>query len=630
MGYIRVIVSLFAFYCFTFHSQLSADQLNIAVLTSEEQQMVAFNELATEFENINENRIRINIDFYSDISFKKHMQTWIDEGRYDLLYWQAGNRLKRLIDQHLIIPIDLLLPKKKLDAGIPKSILAQVTYNQQIYALPFAQYAWGFYYNRELFKRHNLSPPQDWTSFLALIQKLHDLEVQPFVQARQDLWPTLAWLDYFSLDIGGNEFRSELLAGGKVDEEMWGKMIGRFESLISNSSFYAPEHSWRWDEVIPTIYRERAAMTLMGQFIEASISDTIDRSIGFFPLPIKSQGNANSTIAPLEVFVVPSATKHKHNISQFLEHLSQPVVINRLATELGWLPIGLQISQQDIQSKRMFKGLRSIKDAEDLYQYFDREGEQNYSTAWATVLSEAISTSDTKQITLQNVEKNRAIISQKTLGEESSTLRLSTIAGVRGAYTSYKLLRPIYQSLGKNLVITRYANNEDTLASYGTTSDGELARAPGFLDKEDRLVRVPEPLLTANVYVVSRNIKICEKAKNGDFIGQKYTIGSASTLLLNWSKKTGAILERHPSASEMWLDYENNKIQSIVTLGSAVYQHENIVNLGCRQKVFSKPIYHFLTPEHAHMVTDVAERLREFKKTKAYTDLIKQVSGAKS
>jgi ABC-type glycerol-3-phosphate transport system substrate-binding protein len=161
------------------------ESLKIAFLSADLLQINALSDLANKFEAKNPN-IKLSIQSFSDESFKQKLPTWIETGEFDLLHWQAGERLGRLVDNELITPISSIIDTQNLANKISSSALKQVSYDGLIYGLPFAHYTWGFYYNLEIFSELDLTLPKTWEEFISISHTLKKHGVIPCVQANKD------------------------------------------------------------------------------------------------------------------------------------------------------------------------------------------------------------------------------------------------------------------------------------------------------------------------------------------------------------------------------------------------------------------------------------------------------------
>jgi raffinose/stachyose/melibiose transport system substrate-binding protein len=80
------------------------------------------------------------------------------------------------------------------------SVKKTVTYDGKVVALPLESLSWGYLYNREIFSRLNLTPPQTLKEMEEVIAVLKQNDVTPFLLAFQESWiPQLM----MALSLGG-------------------------------------------------------------------------------------------------------------------------------------------------------------------------------------------------------------------------------------------------------------------------------------------------------------------------------------------------------------------------------------------------------------------------------------------
>lgn len=326
--------------------------------------------------------ISVRLRTYSDKAYKQNIEDWLHNGEVDVLYWQTGKRLDKLVEKQLIQPLD-----GNFFAGDPisvaSSLLPNVTYNDAMYAFPFAQYAWGFYYNKAIFREHNLVVPDSWDDFLALCDSLKSVGIAPLVQSNADDWEHLIWLDYLSVMIGGTELRDKLLTEQPLPQESKQELIDVLTKLASGSNFFAPNHPWQWQQAIRIVMRKSAAMTITGQFAEDSIIGPMSEDIGFFAFP----GSRDTVaVAPTDIFVVSAKNQNRQATATFLRFLSHKDTQLGLALELGWLPANLAAYDLSQSNERIREAAAILQGAPVIIDYFDREA----NSSWAIKLDDVM------------------------------------------------------------------------------------------------------------------------------------------------------------------------------------------------------------------------------------------------
>ncbi len=80
------------------------------------------------------------------------------------------------------------------------SVKKTVTYDGKVVALPLESLSWGYLYNREMFSRLKLTPPETLEEMEALVSVLKENDITPFLLAFQESWiPQLM----MALSLGG-------------------------------------------------------------------------------------------------------------------------------------------------------------------------------------------------------------------------------------------------------------------------------------------------------------------------------------------------------------------------------------------------------------------------------------------
>lgn len=373
-------------------SKAQAVDIKVAILTSDMRQIGVLTNLVDDFEAMFP-AINVHIKYYSDEVYKQNLPQWLDHKTFDVLHWHGGKRLYDLVAKEQVLPVFSVFAKEKLESIVPTSVLAQVSQNGQVWALPFAQYTWGFYYNKTYFQQLNLSPPNTWSEFLTICNTLKNNGIPPLVQANQGGWPVLAWLDYLSMTAGGIQLRNKLLQQQPLSKSDKRKLMGYFSSLLTNDYFFAPNHNWRWQQSIRIVLLNRAAMTLMGQFANSIISPQQSDSIGFFPFPMGATNYIE--VSPLEVFFIAKSTKKTEQVKRFLAFMTQPSKYAYLAQDLGYMPINLpQIYDQlDLGERDRIAAERLIKAAGRIH-FFDREASDDLAAEYADLFIKSIASQD--------------------------------------------------------------------------------------------------------------------------------------------------------------------------------------------------------------------------------------------
>jgi len=106
----------------------------------------------------------------------------------DLFTWWSTYRMKDLIDQGLVADLTDLWDKHKADYS--QGIRDAFTFDGKVYGLPYTIEYWGIWYNKDVFRKYNLSVPKTWDDFMKVNATLKQNNVTPMHQTVQGRWPT--------------------------------------------------------------------------------------------------------------------------------------------------------------------------------------------------------------------------------------------------------------------------------------------------------------------------------------------------------------------------------------------------------------------------------------------------------
>jgi len=593
------------------------NQISVAVLAINKQQITLFSEQFSRFNN-SQSQLTVNVDFYSDQGLKGKLLGWLESGEYDLIHWQAGKRLEDIVAQELLLPIDSLIDKESLRKNVNAQMLDVVNIKGSYQALPFGYYPWGFYYSKAVFAKHGILPPKSWAEFLAICSRLKKQGVAPLVQANQEGWPLLAWIDFLALDNGGTNTRQEMTEYASVSRENVIKVVEQFSILLNLGYFFAPDHSWRWEQTITLLLRQQAAMTLIGQFAESEIQPEHSSQIGYFPFPHTQADVQYPAVAPIDLFVVPLASKNHAFLPAVLDFLVQPATNKILATGLGFLPVYPQFDGQGL-SERASIGLQSLRDSSELVQYFDRDAEAQYASNLANSIAQSILNGESSVFrgALLGEDFVQSTKQKVNYGLPKKLLNFSSFTGSRGTFFASNVLSDVYKKLGYNISVTRYQNLEETLDSLRGGADGELVRTEAFNGQSEDLLQVPEPIVNTSIYLVCRNADDCARS-----LQPNVRIGTSLDILAmrDWWGKANAIEQKYPSTISMLQEYTSGQLDFIILPAIEVSAYKEQLGTSSYRTILSIPFYHYMHKKHKSMLENVNQGLKDFKQTKAYED----------
>lgn len=347
---------------------LAADEMTLGLLMTPHQRS-AYAEVLDRFSA--ESGIEVNMLAYTDQTYKHYLEQWL-QGQGDcpdVLYWQASQRLFSLAQRGELVAVTDLWEELELDRPFAH-IKDLVTYQREVYGLPYSYYHWGLYYKKSLLEKYG-DAPQNWEEFLAVCAAMKADGIAPLGLGNRNHWPVAAWFDYLNLRINGLAFHRKLLRGEvSFYDTHVRKVLVAWKTLIDQGFYNKNSRMLTWDEVLPYLYRDKLGFTLIGNFVSNKIPQNLRSQIGFMPFP-RIADIPRYEEAPLEIFMIPKRGKKIQEARRFLSFIARSDVQTRLNQALGYQSPHLE--GRAGQDYFLQQGEKLLKSAYGVSQFFDRD-----------------------------------------------------------------------------------------------------------------------------------------------------------------------------------------------------------------------------------------------------------------
>lgn len=246
-------------------------------------------------------------------SFKVSMKVMLKAGNPpDIFSYWAGARTESLIKKGYLASIAELWNKESLDTLFSKTVRDACFYDDVAYMLPVTQHYVSFYYNRKLFEKYSIKPPQNWEQFLVVCKTLKENGEVPISLGAQNLWPAQFWFDYLLLRTAGQEYREKLMSGkaSYTDSEVK-YTFNMWKELLDNGYFSANPLLSNWADAAKKVGDGEAAMTLMGTWLIGYFDHTLKLTQGneydYFSFPLVDEGIGTVALGPIDGILLPQS-----------------------------------------------------------------------------------------------------------------------------------------------------------------------------------------------------------------------------------------------------------------------------------------------------------------------------------
>ena len=215
----------------------------------------------------------VKITVFQNDDYKAKIKTAIGAGQAPTLIWGwGGGGLREYVKANQVEDLTSWFDqnadvKKRL---FPSSFGA-ATIDNKIYAMPCETVQpIVLYYNKKVFDKVGVQPPQSWGEIMALVPKFNAAGIAPFSLGGQSRWTNMMWLEFLFDRIAGPEIFQSVLDGQKDAWSAPGSIQGltELQKLVKANGFVKGFSSITADSNADQalLYTGRAAMMLHGSW----------------------------------------------------------------------------------------------------------------------------------------------------------------------------------------------------------------------------------------------------------------------------------------------------------------------------------------------------------------------------
>lgn len=237
--------------------------------------------------------------------YKQKLTVAMSSGQCPNIYFHwSGGPMNEYIDAGYARDITSYMEKDNFKDRFLDASLAQSTYNDKLYAVPFSDCSVaGVFYNKDMYEKYGLEIPKTLTDLEKNCDTLKENNIIPFSLANASKWTGSMYFMYFASRMGGLEPFNQAVAGpGSFEDDAFKYAGEKVQDWVDKG--YFPEGVNSLDEDAgqskQLMYTEEAAMQLHGSWMMATYrSDSEEfykEKIGWFPFPAIEGGVEDTSI----------------------------------------------------------------------------------------------------------------------------------------------------------------------------------------------------------------------------------------------------------------------------------------------------------------------------------------------
>ncbi len=389
-------------------ASVSARELVINANTSDPAQRQAMEELIASFESEYPD-IEVVFNLYDHEAFKTAMRNFLVSDAPDLITWNAGNRMRVFVELGLFEDVTDVWEAEGLYESMPAVIGASSVDGRQ-YGVPYAYYAWGLYYRRDLFEQAGITEaPTNWEEFMEVGAQLNEAGITPVTIGTRNLWPAAGWFDFLNMRINGAEFHAELMDGEVAYTDDRVRAVFDAWAELVEADFFIDNHpGYSFQEALPFMNQGDAAMYLLAPFIVSMFPEDVLENVDWFPFPIIDPEVGIYEDAPTDSFHIPVNATNKEDARLFLAFAARADVQTETAATLDMLPPNVNATVAEDRFTQ--GGFAQLSRADGIMQFYDRDTDPALARVGMQGFQEFMQNPDRIDEILERIEAERARI----------------------------------------------------------------------------------------------------------------------------------------------------------------------------------------------------------------------------
>jgi raffinose/stachyose/melibiose transport system substrate-binding protein len=208
-----------------------------------------------------------------------------------------------------------------------------VTFDGGIWALPYINSATFLYYNKDMFNRLGLSPPNTFSELEHVANTLIANGIVPFAEANLTRWPGAQHFVFLSMRLGGADIFQRAMSGEvRFDHPAFIQAGEMLQDMVRNGWFPEGHNGMNWDtgESRMMMYSEQAGMIVQTSgFIASAFNENPDwfPNLGIHEYPAIEGGVGLQTdmLSGLNAFSVSTYAENPAVATALIKHVSTSV-----------------------------------------------------------------------------------------------------------------------------------------------------------------------------------------------------------------------------------------------------------------------------------------------------------------
>lgn len=305
----------------------------------------AYNDFVNSFNESNEYGVTFDAQFYENEQYKTKLTTLMAANNVtDIFFTWELDYLRPFVEGGKAYDITgMLEADQELKGRFQEGLLATLTYDGKLYALPTQSAFTTMFYNKKIFEDNGVTPPTTWDEFLQICETLKNNGVTPLMMQASDAWIPAQLVQQLVNGMGGLDVYNGLLDGSVKWNNPTHVEAGKILQNMVNAGYMQDGFlGMKTDEGRKVFLDGNAAMHYMGIWEISNLqqeNSAVYGDISAFSLPSIDPQYSNLPVGSVnDSFAISSQTKNPEAAFGMLKHLLSKENQETLLYDIGRFP----------------------------------------------------------------------------------------------------------------------------------------------------------------------------------------------------------------------------------------------------------------------------------------------------
>jgi raffinose/stachyose/melibiose transport system substrate-binding protein len=357
--------------------------------------------------NKNNPNVQIDLNMYESDPYKTALPVALaSDTPPDILFNWMGDDTGTLIREGHIIDLTPYIQKYHWDdGGVSKAAMNAFTYDGKLYGLPYSQEAKYYFYNLDILKKYNITPPQTFDQLIGVCKTLRTNNIVPMSFGNSGKWPGCHYMSQINQKVVGtkvidSDYNLKTPADQLFTDPNYVKALDKLLELQSAGCFAdgtnASDHNVAWAQ----FYSGQVAMTYEGTWgLAVWDSNGMKDKYGMFRFPEipDGAGSQNTVLGGPIAYEISSKSKHPDEAASFINFMINPDSQRTFVTLTSRIPVRAAVLDPKIDSPSVIWVAQDLAKADGTTGWLDAVLENSISEIYLNGIQEVLGGTMTPQ-----------------------------------------------------------------------------------------------------------------------------------------------------------------------------------------------------------------------------------------